>query len=90
MNACVSSYYFYSNRIAIRWRAGAQLTLIGVVQHRKKVANSTGRHKQVPDKMAVAQPVVGREKADAQRVEEPARPPPARTGPMRASAPIVV
>ena len=27
MKPCVSSYYFYSNRIAIRWRAGAQLTL---------------------------------------------------------------
>ena len=73
MNTCVSRYYFYSNRIAVRWRAGAQLTLTGEVQHRKKVANGAGRHKQVPDKMAVAQPVVGREKADAQRVEEPAR-----------------
>ena len=73
MKPCVSSYYFYSNHIAIRWRAGAQLTLIGEVQHRKKVTNGAGRYKQVPDKMAVAQPVVGREKADAQRVGEPTR-----------------
>ena len=40
----------------------------GVVQHRKKVAQSTRRDKQVPDKMAVAQAVVGGKKADAQGV----------------------
>ena len=72
MNTSASSYYFYSNRSVIRWRVETRPALTGEVKHCNKVAHRARRHKQVPDKMAVAQAVVGRKKADAKGVKQAA------------------